>query len=376
MRAIFAVVIVALASAQVPPPFTFPGKNWIRLTPAQAGMDAAKLVVAMNYAKGEAAGVDQSYCASVHRNGYLVADGYWSGAKYSSDNVIWSVSKCVTAALIGIAEYHGKMTTQDKMAKYVPEWEHNKEAANITVDDIMRHCSGRYWDPVEDYVTPQFFPDQTAYAIGLPQMYAPRTHDQYNCMAYQTLEMVLRKAAGDVKQFSKAALFEPLQMESNVHWREFSFDVDLPTTRPLVYGGLMMSCVDLGRFAHLWLAKGKWHNTTIFPESFYWKAFDQPKGTFGPERMYGNWGPHDSNWSRAEGVGNQFIGINPHLGLVATRIGWGDSVSEVFSYNVFMADIIASVLNKDGAAPLTEAEVSEHLKGWMFMTNKIHPGDN
>jgi len=327
----------------------------------------------MKYAKGEAAGAAQSYCASIHRNGYLVADGYWSGANSKSDNVIWSVSKCVTAALIGIAEYHGKMSTNDPMIKYVPEWKHSKDASNMTVDDIMRHCSGRYWDPVEDYVTPQFYPDQTQYAIALPQAHAPRTHDQYNCMAYQTLEQVLRKATGDVKKFSKEVLFDVLQMESDVHWREFSFDVDLPNVKPLVYGGLMMSCQDLGRFAHLWLAFGKWHNATIFPESFYWKAMAQPKASFGLERMYGNWGAHDSNWSRAEGVGNQFIGINPKYGLATCRIGWGDSVSEVFSYNVFMADILAAVINKDTGLTLTKEEIDDHMKGWIWMQMPIQP---
>jgi len=359
-----------LASCQ-PPAFTFPGKTWQRLTPEQAGMDPAKIKIAMNYAKGEAAGVAQSYCASVHRNGYLVADSYWQGTHFGSDNIIWSVSKCVTAALIGIAEYHGKMKTTDLMTKYVPEWKIYKDADNMTVDDIMRHCSGRYWDPIEDYVTPQFFPDQTAYAIGLPQAHPPRTKDQYNCMAYQTLEEVLRKAAGDVKTFSKEALFNILQVESDVHWREFSLDVNLPTTRPLVYGGLMMSCADLGRFAHLWLAKGKWNNQVVFPESFFWKAMAQPKAAFGPERMYGNWGPHDSNWSRAEGVGNQFIGINPALGLVATRLGWEDSISEVFTYNIFMADILASVLKYVNGAVTTEKEIEEHLKGWIVMAGPI-----
>jgi len=172
--------------AQSPP--VFPGRNWVRHTPEQEGMASNKLKSAFNYA-----GTDglETWCVSVHRNGYLVGDKYWGlEGGYNKTNVIWSTSKAWMATMIGTAERDGKLKTTDLMGKYVPEWATQQKTQNITMETIMRHCSGRYYDPATDFVTPQLQTDQTKFAIGLSQQHAPGTKDQYNQMAYQTLQQV------------------------------------------------------------------------------------------------------------------------------------------------------------------------------------------
>jgi CubicO group peptidase (beta-lactamase class C family) len=260
----------------------------------------------------------------------------------------------------------GKLKTSDPMIKYIEQWKGTK-SENITMEQIMRHCSGRYYDPITDFAGPQFVSDQTKYAIDLHQEYPPGTHDQYNEMAYQTLEQVLRLSTGmTVQQWSKAQLFDPLQFESDVHWDKDSFFIFIPLKYPAVYGGVETSCVDLGRFGHLWLNKGKWaNNLTIFTEQFYNKALSQPPAPFGPMREYGNWGQHfPGNWSRAEGMGNQFVAFNPLHQLVVARIGWFDSISELFSYNTFMDKVLASVVS-------TPEELELGRKSWVY----AHFGD-
>jgi len=346
---------IALVSAQLAP--TFPGKTWVRQTAQAAKMDPAKLEDAMKYASG----ADTSFCASVHRYGYLVADKYWSGAHYTSTHIIWSVSKCVTAVLVGIAERDGHLKTTDLMSKYIPEWKGGK-SGNITMDQVMRHCSGRYYDPITDFAGPQFVSDQTKYGIDLHQQYPPGTHDQYNEMAYQTLEQVLRVSTGvKVEDWTKGKLWGPLQMESDIHWDKSSFFIFVPLKHPAVYGGVESSCADLGRFGHLWLNKGTWaNNQTIFTTDFYHKALTQPPAPFGPQREYGNWGQHfPGNWSRAEGMGNQFVAFNPQFQLVATRIGWFDSISELFTYNTFMDKVLSSVVT-------TPEELELGRKSWVY----------
>jgi len=307
-----------------------------------------------------ASGADTSYCASVHRYGYLIADKYWIGAGYNTTNIVWSVSKCVTAVLVGIAEKEGKLHTTDPMTNFVPEWK-NTKSAGITMDQVMRHCSGRHYDPATDFMGPQFVADQTKYAIDLKQDFTPGTHDQYNEMAYQTLERALRVSTGmSVQDWTKSRLWGPLQMESNIHWDKDSFFVFVPLKYPAVYGGVESSCADLGRFGHLWLNKGMWGTNTIFTPAFYQKALTQPPAPYGPQREYGNWGQHfPGNWSRAEGMGNQFVAFNPQYQLVATRIGTFDSISELFSYNTFMDMVLSSVVG-------SEEELEEGRKSWIY----------
>jgi hypothetical protein len=115
---------------------------------------------------------------------------------YNKTNVIWSISKAWTATLIGTAERDGKLSTSNLMIKYVPEW-NNVKSDNITMENVLRHNSGRCnhilpsplhaaplshqvsysiiidYDVVTDFVTPQLEQDQTTFGIKLPQEYAP-----------------------------------------------------------------------------------------------------------------------------------------------------------------------------------------------------------
>jgi CubicO group peptidase (beta-lactamase class C family) len=295
----------------------FPGVNWIRHTPEQEGMDTSKLNDAFKYA-----GTDglETICCSVHRNGYLVGDKYWGlDGAYNKTNIIWSVSKAWMATLIGTAERDGKLNTSELMTKYVPQWEQPK-TANITMEHIMRHCSGRHYDAAADFVTPQLEADQTAYSIKLAQQYPPGTHDQYNQMAYQTLQQVYEKATGTlIQDAASRELYNPLQFESKTFFQMKSFFVGLPQKHALIYGGVTTSCADLARFGHLWMNQGQWGNHTVFTRAFYEKAMSQPVYPFGPARRYGNWGGGPS--VKSEGLGRNIIVFNPTNNIVFTRIG-------------------------------------------------------
>jgi len=309
-------VVAGLACAMAQSPPVFPGRNWIRHTPEQEGMDSAKLKAAFDYAgKGL-----EAFCVSVHRNGYLVGDKYWGASGgYNKTNIIWSVSKAWMATMIGTAERDKKLATTDLMTKYVPEW--NKPATNnISMETVMRHCSGRYYDAATDFVTPQTQADQTKFSIGLPQAHPPGTKDQYNQMAYQTLQQVYEKATGrQLNDATPQELFIPMQFESKSFWQMQSFYVHVPQAHPLVYGGMTTSCPDLARFGHLWLNQGSWNNRTIFTKDFYNKALSQPQYPFGPARRYGNWGAGPS--VKSEGLGRQIVVFNPTNGVVLTRVG-------------------------------------------------------
>jgi CubicO group peptidase (beta-lactamase class C family) len=315
----------------------FPGANWIRHTPEQEGIDSAKLRSAFDYA-----GTDglETYCVSVHRNGYLVGDRYWGlFGGYNVTNVIWSVSKAWMATLIGIAERDNKLSTSEPMHKYVPEW-NSPVQQNMTMEMVMRHCSGRYYDLITDFVTPQLTTDQTAFGISLSQQHAPGTKDQYNQMAYQTLQQVFEKATGNtVVNATAKEIIAPLQFESQTYWQERSFFIGVPQKHPLVYGGVTTSCTDLARFGHLWLNQGNWAGRTVFTKAFYDKAMSQPDYPFGKGRRFGNWGGPPS--VKSEGLGVQIVVFNPTNGVVLTRVG--SPITLLFKGGEFINRVIASI---------------------------------
>jgi len=335
MKLLVLLAIVASASAMI-----FPGKNWLRQAPDQAGFDPNKLKAAVDYA---GRGGIETYCVSIHRNGYLVTDKYWGiGQNYNKTNIIWSVSKAWMATLIGTAERDSKLSTTEKMSKYVPEWS-KADTANIAMDMIMRHCSGRYYDPVTDFVTPQTQTDQTAFSIKLAQQHVPGTKDQYNQMAYQTLQQVYERATGTlVVDATKRELIGPLQFESQTFWQEKGFFTGTPQKHPLIYGGMTTSCPDLARFGHLWLNRGNWTGRTVFTQAFFDKAFSQPQMPFGPARRYGNWGGGPSH--KSEGLGRQIVVFNPSNGVVLTRVG--SEVTSQFNPGQFIDLVTASIVKE------------------------------
>jgi CubicO group peptidase (beta-lactamase class C family) len=323
-------------------PRTFPGKTWIRHTPAEEGMDGAKVAAALDWVGRSGT---ETYCTVITRNGYLIGEKYWSGSNYNRTDIIWSVSKAYVATLIGTAEREKKLATTELMGKYIPEWARDPKTSGIVMDNIMRHNSGRYYDPANDFVTPQTKTDQTAFSIGLSQQFPPGTKDQYNQMAYQTLQQVYERATGQgVQAGSQKELYGPMQFESKTYWQMLGFFTGVPQKHPLVYGGVTTSCADANRFGLLWLNRGTWNTTTIFTKDFYTKAMNRTRFPYGEARQYGNWGTTDDGY-RSVGLGKQIIMFNAVNGIVISRIGGVASLQ--FDYNEYFKMIRAAIINPE-----------------------------
>jgi len=324
-------LVVAVVSAQM----TFPGQQWERRTPAQAGFNAGRLNAAMDYGGSWISG---SFCLSVHRDGFLVAERYLQGYTAADPEIMWSTAKAVVSTLIGIAERRGQLRTEDPASRYIREFA-NTPAAGVTVDNLLRHDSGRYYDLINDFVIPQFLNDQTAFGMALQQTVAPGTRNQYNQMAFQLLQLVLQRATGEtVQTYSERELFVPLGFAHRRFWLMNSVILNVPQVNPLVYGGLYATCTDLARVAHLWLNNGMWRGNQILTPSFVTKALTPQQRPYGNSRRY-HWGGPPNHG--AVGLGNQFMSFNVGNGIVMTRIG--DPLSPGFQIGTFTNQVIGAL---------------------------------
>ena len=353
-----------LAAAQ--PQDRFPGASWEARAPAEAGMDAALLEEALDYAGGALGGA--SRCVSVHRHGYLVAERYYEGDA-ASRHITWSTSKAAAATLVGAAERLGQLRHDQLAADFIPEWR-GGPAEDVTIDMLLRHDSGRYYDLISDFVVPQLVglngsepSTQSEFAVSRPQTHAPGTVNQYNQMAFQSLEPVLRRATdSSVQMFSERELFAPLQMESEPFWEErgaftqFIFPAtDGIRNGPLVYGGLTLSCRDLARFGQLWLHRGRWGSESphaVFTDDFYETAMrPNPRPSSGARY---HWGVN-GDMHRANGMGDQFVAFDPLDDLVITRMGDAVSLEGLgFSAAQLVERVTAAVLDRKGRYNVTQ----------------------
>ena len=130
---------------------------------------------------------------------------------------IGSVSKQFTAAAILLLQQDGKLSLDDKVAKYLPDL---TGANDITVRQLLSHTAGYqdYWP--QDYmfplmvepVAPERIMDRWA---RKPLDYEPGTKWQYSNTGYVIAGRIIEKVSGQpLFEFLQERIFKPLQMTS------------------------------------------------------------------------------------------------------------------------------------------------------------------
>ncbi len=130
---------------------------------------------------------------------------------------IGSVSKQFTAAAILLLQQDGKLSLDDKVAKYFPDL---TRANEITVRQLLSHTSGYqdYWP--QDYMVPLMVEPVTPEGImdrwaKKPLDYEPGTKWQYSNTGYVIAGRIVEKVSGKpLFQFLQERVFTPLQMKS------------------------------------------------------------------------------------------------------------------------------------------------------------------
>ena len=126
-----------------------------------------------------------------------------------------SISKEFTAAAMLKLQEEGKLSLDDKVAKYFPEL---AGADQVTIRQILSHTAGYrdYWP--QDYVTREMGGPTTTRALldewgKKPLDFAPGTDWQYSNTGFVIAGAIVEKVSGQpLVNFLKANVFEPLHM--------------------------------------------------------------------------------------------------------------------------------------------------------------------
>ncbi len=129
---------------------------------------------------------------------------------------IGSISKQFTATAVLMLAEQGKLSLDDKVAKYVPDL---TRANEVTIRQLLSHTSGYqdYWP--QDYVMPSMMQPVTAQKIldlwaKKPLDFDPGTKWQYSNTNYVIAGVIIEKVSGmPVVQFLQHNVFEPLGMQ-------------------------------------------------------------------------------------------------------------------------------------------------------------------
>jgi CubicO group peptidase (beta-lactamase class C family) len=142
-------------------------------------------------------------------------------ASTSTRYAIGSISKQFTAAAILLAQEAGRLSLDDKVAKFFPDPTRAKE---VTIRQLLSHTSGYEDYAPQDYIIPAWTkPTTTKYIMDTwakkPLNFDPGTKWQYSNTNYVIAGSIFEQAVGEkLVPFLTKRIFDPLGMNSAGEW--------------------------------------------------------------------------------------------------------------------------------------------------------------
>lgn len=272
-------------------------------------------------------------------DGRIIAERYAPGFSADMPMPGWSMSKTMTAALIGILKDQGKIKL-DQPAP-IPEWQRDDDPRRkITVAQLLHMSSGLafsedYTDPKSDVVRMLFANgDMSSYAISRPLVSTPGSIWKYSTGTTNILSRIVNDMSGDTLgqrvAFPRRALFDRIGMNSAL--------IETDATNTFVGSSLMFATArDWARLGLLYLHNGVWNRQHVLPTD--WVQYSRtatppPPGNapdFGahlwlrvPEPFYSRFGERPTlppDTFHFVGYQGQFVSVIPSRKLVVVRLG-------------------------------------------------------
>jgi CubicO group peptidase (beta-lactamase class C family) len=352
----------------------FPARfDWQHKKPEEAGMDAAELDAAVQYAianenpapkdltlmlattfgaaepfdtpigpvktRGPASGL-------IIRHGYIVAE--WGEPKRV--DMTFSITKTFLTTVVGLAWQRGLVhDVNDYAGDYMPagvdlfESPHNQK---IKWDHLLRQTSdwqGTLWGKPDwadrpEGEKPADWPNR--------KLWEPGTHYKYNDVRVNVLALAaLQVWRRPLQEVLREEVMEPIGASATWRWHGYDnswVEIDGQKMQSVTGGGhwgggMFINAYDMARFGYLFLRGGKWKSRTIVSEK--WIQMARTPGSDNAEYGYANWflntgrKPLPAAPESAvcfEGNGNNIIYIDWDNDIVAV-VRWirgGDALNE------------------------------------------------
>ena len=305
----------------------FPTTEWRASTPEAQGLDSAQLV---SYLEP----IFQDYfnrdSLVVIRHGYIVAEAYAPPYTVDMKHHMYSMSKSVTSALIGIMIGEGYLDSLDTPVlslfpdRTVQNVDANKQA--LTVRHLLTMTSGFdcHDDAFETVSAMQKSDDWLQFALDLPMATAPGTEFNYcSPVTYILSGIITEKTGKSALDYAVEKLFAPLGI-TDYAW------TSSPQGISLGYSDLQLTTRDMAKFGLLFLRGGQWEGKQIIPADYVAAAISHQTDNPWPDSGYGFqwWLTASDQVPSAIGYGAQYILLDPEKDIeVVTAGGFTESLA-------------------------------------------------
>ena len=283
--------------------------------------------------------------AVVVHNGRIIGEAYGDGFDADMPLLGWSMTKTVTAALLGTLMQSGDLVQGDPLTPAYPAWADGPRNG-VQVADMLAMASGLEWDEtygdVSDVTRMLYLEDDMAgFAAGRPLADEIGAVFNYSSGTTTALSRYWQTLVGEgALTYPQEALFAPLGMTSAV------METDAVDT--FVGSSYMYATArDWARFGQFLLQGGVWNGQQLLPESFTDWMFapvpasdgDYANGHIWLEAPRRDEAFEDAVW--LQGHDGQSVGIFPSHDLVIVRLGLSPSRNGYSSLPLAQAVIAA-----------------------------------
>jgi CubicO group peptidase (beta-lactamase class C family) len=295
------------------PEVYWPTQEWRSATPEELGMDVLFLQQMFEYIQDQALNI---HGVVVVRYGYIAAEKYYAPYNQSAPHAIYSCTKSVMSALIGIALAEGLIDDLDQdVLSFFPEltfanvnaWKEKMKLANL-----LTMQSGLSWqDGMPTYIEMGAQEDVIHYVLDRSMVAEPGSEFNYCSGCSHLLSIIVQRIASEgTLAFAKSRLFDPLGI-TDVVW-----ELDRRGT-PNGGWGLALTPRDMAKIGYLYLREGIWDGNQIIPAGWVRESTGQQVAIEdGLGYGYQWWVYPLSGLYAARGYQQQAIFVHPELDLV------------------------------------------------------------
>lgn len=294
-------------------------KGFVRCYPEEVGIPSMAIMRLIDELQN--GGFTEMHGIMIMRHDKVCAEGWWKPYSPTIHHALHSLSKTWTATAIGLCEYQGLLSVNDRVCEILPDkmpCPMSARISSITVRDIMTMSSGSETEK-EDYQEnwiEDFF--------ARPFEHQPGTFWRYNSHATAILSAIVERITGkDMLSFLSAHLFEKIGVD---------------TSRIMCYRGGDGTCLgghgmftcteDNLRLMRLYMHGGVWDGERLLSETFVKEAISPLMDTYPAHAhtpwIYDNccgygyqiWRCRPEGSYRADGAYGQFSIVIPSLDLI------------------------------------------------------------
>jgi len=254
-------------SAQLPEEY-YPNGKWRTSTPAEQGMNETTIDEMMQYYKDNEVNIDGIL---IIRNGYLVLEEYPSFYGQNDTHHIFSCTKGITSALLGIAiDMDYPLSIDSLVLDYFPEKAPSNPGPlkeSITVEHLLTMTTGLAWSEYYRESSSNFDAmiredDWVKYVLSQPMFSTPGTEFVYNSGASHLLSAIIQNVTEmSSLRFAEQHLFSYLGID-DVQWETDPMNIYRGESR------MRLRPSDLAKIGYLYLRNGRWGETQVISQDW------------------------------------------------------------------------------------------------------------